>query len=255
VRACRSAAGGLRLACGNATASIRDSPRCAGNSPPILAAEDDRNPGPGASRRGAAGPIPIIASRSAAFAAEASRGGGPLSVDIEQHRDELAEWAESALADGQLAEPWQVSVCPLCDFPQSRAFGDGDRVAAVVQRFDGELPLTGVFVMEPEDALVVARELAGGGDPLDAYVDRGRAVLEALVVRAAELHEATAIPGTAVLAEEPLLPILAATHAPPDVRVLSVALLVELGERSLAATAHVLIESKPLGLLVRALSG
>lgn len=180
-------------------------------------------------------------------------GDGTLSVDIERHDNELCAWAESALALDALVEPWQVRVCALAEFPQSAAVGDGDLVAAVVQRFDGDLPLTAVFVMEPEDALVLARAIANGADPLEAYVERGRCILEALVARAAELHGARSLPASAVLAEEPIVPILAATHAPPDVRVVSFDLVVEAAGRQLPAAAHVLLEPKPLGLLIAAL--
>lgn len=159
-------------------------------------------------------------------------GASELSLSIPQHellRDCLAsglERARDALADTAAASSElrldSVSTCTLYDFDPDRdpRGPSGELIAGVLQRFEGPLCGTGLFALDPGDALLWLQAGEGQGEPLDRFVDQGRRLLEVVVGALADAAGADALPGAPALEERPLMAVLLGTHAPSDTLVL-----------------------------------
>jgi hypothetical protein len=117
----------------------------------------------------------------------------------------------------------EVSSSSLSELDPDRASGglSSDVIAAVVQRFDGRLTGTGIFALEPGDALLWLQRGDSDDDPLARFVDWGSRVLAAVIDVLAEGWDANVRLREPVLEERPLMGALLGTHAPPDTVVLS----------------------------------
>ncbi len=105
--------------------------------------------------------------------------------------------------------------------PDSASRGlSSDVIAAVLQRFEGHLPGTALFVLDPGDALLWLQCEGAAEDPLGRFVEWGGQVLSGVVEQLASQAEVEH--GTPVLEERPLMAALLATHPPSDTVVLSI---------------------------------
>lgn len=137
------------------------------------------------------------------------------------------EAARERLADTPAAETQisltSVSSSSLWELDPDQASGglSGDVIAAVLQRFDGRLTGTGIFALEPGDALLWLQRGESDEDPLGRFVDWGSRLLAAVIGELAEVWDANVHLREPVLEERPLMGALLGTHAPPDTVVLS----------------------------------
>ena len=97
----------------------------------------------------------------------------------------------------------------------------GDRVAAVVQRFEGHPSGTALFALDPGDALLWLQRGDGDEDPLERFVDWGSRVLSGVIETLASAWETELRIGEPKLEERSLMAALLGTHAPSDTVVLS----------------------------------
>ena len=95
-----------------------------------------------------------------------------------------------------------------------------DVIAGVLQRFEGRLPGTAFFVLDPGDALLWLQREGATEDPLDRFVEWGGRMLEGVVEELVSQGEVEH--GAPVLEERPLMAALLATHPPSDTVVLSI---------------------------------
>jgi len=110
----------------------------------------------------------------------------------------------------------------IADFePEAASRGlSSDVTAGVVQRFGGHPPFTGLFVVDPGDALLWLEADDSAEDPLARFVEWGSLVLSGV---AEQLPSMAALePGAPALDERPLMAALLATHPPSDTLVLSI---------------------------------
>ena len=109
----------------------------------------------------------------------------------------------------------------VADFDPDTASRDlsSDVIAGVLQRFEGRLPGTTLFVLDPGDALLWLQREGASEDPLDRFVEWGGRVLSGVVEQLC-LH-AQVEDGAPVLEERPLVVALLATHPASDTVVLS----------------------------------
>jgi hypothetical protein len=105
--------------------------------------------------------------------------------------------------------------------PDSASRGlSGDVIAGVLQRFEGRLPGTAFFILDPGDALLWLQREGAMKDPLGRFVEWGGRMLSGVVEQL--ISQAEVEHGAPVLEERPLMAALLATHAPSDTVVLSI---------------------------------
>ena len=126
-------------------------------------------------------------------------------------------------SDAKIRRVLEIWGCPLSECPRGTLLGDGDLVAGVVSGTSGALRGSAILGMEPELALVWLAD-APTADPLAAFVQRGEALLRAVVEALARRLGVEASTGPGALQEEPLLALVLGTHAPSDTLVLSAVL-------------------------------
>lgn len=137
----------------------------------------------------------------------------------------------------------------------------GDVIAAVLQRFTGQLPGTALFVLDPGDALLWLQREGAAEDPLGRFVEWGGHVLSGVIEELAAAWQAEVQHGVPVLEERPLMAALLATHAPSDTVVLSVqgelVFQVPGVDEDMHApfSIHVLVEPKFVGGILTGLGG
>ncbi|MFO0690218.1 MAG: hypothetical protein U0900_16080 [Myxococcota bacterium] len=186
---------------------------------------------------------------------------GPYSTEqmIALHAffSEAAGAAEAALAELSGGETGvdvlEVRGGVLEEFGERGIRVGDDLVAAVMGRLEGGLPGSAALALEPEEALAWAR-IGGEGDPITAFVDLGRAVLEGLAQAISEVTRVRTRFEDARLAEQTEPGLLASTHAPSDTRVLSARMRIETRGEVFSAVAHLLAEPKQVGRLLASLS-
>jgi len=170
---------------------------------------------------------------------------------------EAAAAGEAALADLSGSETGvdvlEVRAGVLEEFGERGMRVGEDLVAAVMGRLEGGLPGSTGLALEPEEALAWAR-IGGEGDPIEAFVALGRAVLEGLAQAISEATRTRTRFHDGRLAEQTEPCLLAATHAPSDTRVLSARMRIETRGEAFSAVAHLLAEPKQIGRLLASLS-
>lgn len=147
----------------------------------------------------------------------------------------------------------EVRCNPLARFGEEGLQLSEDLVAGVMGRMDGVMPGSYALVLEPEDALVWARTVAGT-DPLESFVRLGRELLAGIAATLAELMEAPAALRDGRLVEVSELAMLIQTHAPLDTLVLSLRLQIQWRDERVSAHVHSLIEPKYCARLLSGLS-
>ena len=187
----------------------------------------------------------------------------PLKISTEQMIALHGFFAEAAAVGEQAlgevtgcdteVEVQEIRATALAEFGERGLCLSDDLVASVMGRLDGRLPGTLSLALEPEDALLWAR-LAGGEDPLEAFVALSRTLLEGVSRALGELLDGEARFEGARLVEEPELAMLVKTHAPSDTIVFSTRLRIDARDEVLTAVSHMLVEPKYLAQVLSALS-
>ncbi|MCR9094005.1 MAG: hypothetical protein NXI30_07300 [bacterium] len=187
----------------------------------------------------------------------------PLKISTEQMIALHGFFAEAAAVGEQAlgemtgcdteVEVQEIRATALAEFGERGLCLSDDLVASVMGRLDGRLPGTLSLALEPEDALLWAR-LAGGDDPLEAFVALSRTLLEGVSRALGELLDGEARFEGARLVEEPELAMLVKTHAPSDTIVFSTRLRIDARDEVLTAVSHMLVEPKYLAQVLSALS-
>lgn len=147
----------------------------------------------------------------------------------------------------------EIRCSNLGDFAESGLRLSEDMVAGVMGRIEGSMPGTLSLVVEPEDAFAWAL-VAGGENPLDAFVALAREVLNGIAIALSEVLEAPTEFRDPRLVEEPELAMLVKTHAPLDTLVFTTHMRIELRDELVTAHSHLLVEPKYLARLLSALS-
>ena len=108
--------------------------------------------------------------------------------------------------------------------------------------------------MDPEEAL--AWSLADGDQsrPVETYVELGETVLKSIADAAGEALGIEVEAGPSRLEETTVAGCLVATHAPPDVVLLSSRVEVRVAGQWLSAELHLLMPPKVISRLLRALA-
>ncbi len=146
--------------------------------------------------------------------------------------------------------------------PDSASRGlSSDVIAAVLQRFEGHLPGTALFVLDPGDALLWLQREGATEDPLGRFVEWGGHVLSGVVDQLASVWQAEVEYGAPMLEERPLMAALLATHPPSDTVVLSIQgeLVFSVqgapDEMHAPFSIHVLLEPKLIAGILSGLTG
>ncbi len=187
----------------------------------------------------------------------------PLKISTEQMIALHGFFAEAAaVGEDELAgvtgcdtevEVQEIRATALSDFGERGLCLSDDLVAGVMGRLEGRMPGTISLVVEPEDALLWAR-LAGGDDPLEAFVSLASTLLEGVTEALGGVLDGDAAFEGARLVEEPELAMLVKTHAPSDTIVFSTRLRIDARDEVLTAVSHLLVEPKYLAQVMSALS-
>lgn len=182
---------------------------------------------------------PQLEALRARLAAAAARTSARPDADAD-------DGAGPAIAVGR------VGLCLLADFPQGAVAFDADLVAGALARIDGPLCATALLAMAPEDALGWVRGDWGrdrAGGEIERFLALAGEVLRDCTAALAQAEGAVAALD-ATLAEDPVVAILLATHAPSDTLVLSAELLVADGETHRPTFLAWMLDAKGLmGLL------
>ena len=131
---------------------------------------------------------------------------------------------------------------------------EGERIAGVMRAYRGQLEGAALLAMDPEEALAWSLADRDGRSPVETYVDLGGRVLQAVAEVAAESLGVEAQLSAARLEESTAADCLVATHAPPDVMMLSSRVEIRVSGQWLAAELHLLLPPKVLSQLLRSLS-
>jgi hypothetical protein len=136
--------------------------------------------------------------------------------------DAASERLAASSATGSRLQLRAVRLGSLADLDPDALAGSvsADRIAGVVQRFEGQLCGTALLALDPGDALQWLRA-GGDDDPLDRFVLLGGQVLCAVVEELARACDAAVQFGSSLLEERPLMAALLSTHAPSDTALLS----------------------------------
>ena len=138
--------------------------------------------------------------------------------------DAAAERLAASSAPGSCLQLRTIRLGTLADLDPDTFAGSvsADRIAGVVQRFEGQRCGTALLALDPGDALQWLRA-GGDDDPLDRFVLLGGHVLCAVVEELARACDAAVQFGSSLLEERPLMAALLSTHAPSDTALLSLA--------------------------------
>ncbi len=188
----------------------------------------------------------------------------PLQIPLEQSLaiqawlaegvDRAAEFLTEEHAIDTELTVLETRTCPLADISTDGFLGEADRIAGVVMSYRGRLEGAGLLAMDPAEAL--AWSLADGDQsrPVETYVQLGDAVLKSIAEVAGEALGIEAETGPPRLEESTVARCLVATHAPPDVFLLSSRLEIRVAGQWLSANLHLLKPPKVLSTLLRALA-
>lgn len=187
----------------------------------------------------------------------------PLKISTEQmialHTffAEAAAVGEEALGEktgcDTEVEVQEIRATALAEFGERGLCLSDDLVASTMGRLEGCLPGTLCLSLEPDEALLWAR-LAGGEDPIGAFVTLSSTLLEGVSSALGGLLEGHAGFVGAGLVEEPELAMLVKTHAPSDTIVFSIRLRIDARDEVFTAVSHMLVEPKYLARVLSALS-